>query len=179
MPTGHIMMAMGLDGFVARPDHQLDWLEKQSTEDEDHGFVAFQDSVDVIVMGSGSYRTVPGFGAWPYAKPVVVLSQTMNTDDIPDDLRGKVEVSDLALEDLMTNFEARGFHRVYVDGGAIIRSFLKAGLVEDMRITLVPILIGEGIRIFGETEGDADLELVSVSSFPSGLVDLDYRLKAA
>lgn len=179
MPTGHIMMAMSLDGFVARPDHRLDWLEKQPTADEDHRFVAFQDSVDVIVMGSGSYRTVLGFGAWPYAKPVVVLSRTMNADDIPEDLRGKVEVSDLAPEDLMTNFEARGFNRVYVDGGAIIRSFLKAGLVEDMRITLVPILIGEGIRIFGETESDVDLELVSFSSFPSGLVDLDYRLNAA
>ena len=179
MPTGHIMMAMSLDGFVARPDHRLDWLEKQPTTDEDHGFVAFQDSVDVIVMGSGSYRTVLGFGAWPYAKPVVVLSRTMKADDIPDDLRDKVEVSDVVPDELMTSFNARGFNRVYVDGGAIIRSFLKAGLVEDMRITLVPILIGEGIRIFGETEGDIDLELVSVNSFPSGLVDLDYRLKAA
>ncbi|ATG35921.1 MULTISPECIES: dihydrofolate reductase family protein [Phaeobacter] len=179
MPTGHIMMAMSLDGFVARTDHRLDWLEKQPTEEEDHGFAAFQDSVDVIVMGSGSYRTVRGFGAWPYTKPVVVLSRTMTAAEIPDHLRDKVEVSDLAPEDLMKSFDARGFNRVYVDGGAIIRSFLKAGLVEDMRITLVPILIGEGIRIFGETEGDVDLELVSVNSFPSGLVDLDYRLKAA
>ncbi|WP_281973213.1 dihydrofolate reductase family protein [Ruegeria faecimaris] len=177
MPTGHIMMAMSLDGFVARPDHRLDWLEKQPTADEDHGFAAFQSSVDVIVMGSGSYRTVLGFGEWPYKKPVVVLSRSMKPSGIPDELRDRVEVSDKTPTDLMEDFGARGYNRVYVDGGAIIQSFLKAGLIEDMRITLVPILIGEGIRIFGETEGDVDLELVSVSSFSSGLVDLDYRLK--
>ncbi len=171
------MMAMSLDGFVARSDHRLDWLDKQPTKDEDHGFTAFQDSVDVIVMGSGSYRTVRGVGAWPYTKPVVVLSCSMTADDIPNDLREKVEVSDKTPTELMKSFDARGFSRVYVDGGAIICSFLKAGLIEDMRITLIPILIGEGIRIFGETQGDVDLELVSVSSFPSGLVDLEYRLK--
>ncbi|NVO58088.1 dihydrofolate reductase family protein [Rhodobacteraceae bacterium B1Z28] len=177
MPTGHIMMAMSLDGFVARPDHRLDWLEKQPTKDEDHGFVAFQDGVDVIVMGSGSYRTVRDFGEWPYTKPVVVLSRSMTANDIPEDLRDKLEVSDKAPADLMKNFDARGFNRVYVDGGAIIRSFLKAGMVEDMRITLVPILIGDGIRLFGETQGDVDLELVSVNNFPSGLVDLEYKLR--
>ena len=95
MPTGHIMMAMSLDGFVARSDHTLDWLEKQSTEGEDHGFEAFQESVDVIVMGSGSFRTVLGFGEWPYVKPVVVLSRSMASDDVPENLRDKVEITSL------------------------------------------------------------------------------------
>lgn len=179
MPTGHIMMAMTLDGFVARADHTLDWLDKQPAGDEDHGFAEFQDSVDAIVMGSGSYRTVRGFGTWPYAKPVVVLSRSMTPDDIPEELNSKVEVSSLNPSELMESLNERGFNRVYVDGGAIIRSFLKAELVHDMRITMVPILIGNGIRIFGDTEGDIDLELISVKSFPSGLVDMDYKLKDA
>ena len=74
MATGHIMMAMTLDGFVARSDHSLDWLLKQPTQDEDHGFEAFLDSVDVLVMGSGSLKTVLSFDEWPYTKPVVVAN---------------------------------------------------------------------------------------------------------
>ncbi len=179
MPTGHIMMAMSLDGFVARPDHTLDWLEKQQTEGEDHGFDAFQSSVDVIVMGSGSLRTLLGFGSVPYSKPVVVLSRTMSQDDLPEDVREKVEILALEPHDLMAEFSKRGYRRVYVDGGAIIQSFLKAGLIADMQITIVPILIGEGIRIFDNTGADTDLELVSTEPFPSGLVDLVYKVKAA
>ena len=178
MPTGHIMMAMSLDGFVARPDHTLDWLDKQQSEGEDHGFDAFQNSIDVIVMGSGSYRTVLGFGEWPYAKPVVVLSQSMTPEDVPENIRGKVEIMALGPVELMANFATRGIERVYVDGGAVIQSFLKAKLVSDMRITIVPILIGEGIRIFNNVGGDTDLELISSEQFPSGLVDLVYNVKA-
>lgn len=173
------MMAMSLDGFVARPNHTIDWLDKQQTEGEDHGFEAFQDSVDVIVMGSGSLRTVLGFGAWSYSKPVVVLSRTMNEHDLPDFARGKVEFLRLNPHELMAEFSTRGFGRVYVDGGAIIQSFLKAGLIADMKITIVPILIGEGVRIFDHTGSDTDLELVSTEQFPSGLVDLFYKVKAA
>lgn len=179
MPTGHIMMAMSLDGFVARSDHTLDWLEKQATEGEDHGFEAFQESVDVIVMGSGSFRTVLGFGEWPYVKPVVVLSRSLASEDVPENLRDKVEITTLKPEALMKAFAERGFQRVYIDGGAVIRSFMKATLIADMKISIVPILIGEGIRIFDDSRGDTDLELVSIEKFPSGLVDLVYKVKTA
>lgn len=177
MPTGHIMMAMSLDGFVARPNHTLDWLDKQQTEGEDHGFDAFQNSVDVILMGTGSFRTLLGFEGWVYKKPVVVLSRSITQEDIPKALTGKVEISTLGPEALMVAFAERGVKRVYVDGGAIIQTFLSARLIEDMKITIVPILIGDGIRIFDNTGGDLDLELVSAEQFPSGLVDLFYKVK--
>ncbi len=178
MPTGHIMMAMSLDGFVARKDHRLDWLEKQPVGDEDHGFVEFQESVDVIVMGSGSFRTVLGFGEWPYSKPCIVLSHSMTIDDIPEALQDKVELSNEAPEELMDRLSSHGLERVYVDGGAVIQSFLQAGLIQEMKITIVPILLGDGIRIFGETDRDIDLELISATPFPSGLVDMIYKVKA-
>ena len=177
MPTGHIMMAMTLDGFVARPDHNLDWLMIQDTGNEDHGFAEFQDSMDVIVMGSGSLKTVLGFEEWPYQKPVVVLSRSMSQDDLPENLRDKIEFSQLPPRELMASFQARGFDRVYVDGGAIIRSFLSDGLVADMKIAIVPILIGQGIRIFGNLDRDLDLELLGTEAFNSGLVELRYRVK--
>lgn len=179
MPTGHIMMAMSLDGFVARKDHSLDWLNKQPSNEEDHGFFEFMDSVDALVMGSGSLRTVLGFGEWPYSKPVVVLSRSMTQQDLPEQLKDKVEILASDPSELWEIFEKRGYERVYVDGGAIIQSFLKAGFVQDMKITVVPILIGDGIRIFGETDSDIDLELISTTPFPSGLVDLVYKVKGA
>ncbi|WP_120499484.1 dihydrofolate reductase family protein [Roseovarius sp. EL26] len=177
MITGHIMMAMTLDGFVARKDHSLDWLMKQNTTDEDHGFTAFMDSIDVLVMGSGSFKTVLGFDEWPYDKPVIVLSRSLTQSDIPTHLQDKVEISMLAPTALMAELESRGHKRVYVDGGAIIQSFLSDGLIESLKITTVPILIGDGIRIFSTLNADIDLRLESVTEYPSGLVTKQYSVQ--
>lgn len=177
MPTGHIMMAMSLDGFVARKDHTLDWLMKLDTEGDDFGFAEFLDRIDVIVMGSGSFKTVLGFKEWPYDKPVVVLSKSLAETDIPDALRDKVELSKLSPNDIMEELGRRGFRRVYVDGGAIIQSFLRAGHIEDMQIAIAPILIGEGIRMFGALEHDLDLHLRDVAHFKSGLIQMRYTVQ--
>ena len=83
MTTGHVFMAISLDGFVARQDNQIDWLTKQKTESEEHGYAEFEASVDGIIMGSGSYKNVLTFGGWHYKKPVVVMSKTMSQADIP------------------------------------------------------------------------------------------------
>ncbi|WP_281928341.1 dihydrofolate reductase family protein [Roseibium album] len=174
MPTGHTMMAMSLDGFVARKDHTLDWLMKLDTEGEDYGFAAFQNSIDVIVMGSGSFRTVLGFGEWPYRKPVIVMSRSLADDEIPEDVKSKVELSRLSPAELMSSLGERGIGRVYVDGGAIIRSFMREGLIADMRVAIAPVLIGEGIRMFGELDRDIDLRLESVDRFKSGLIHMYY-----
>ncbi|MEP3277677.1 MAG: dihydrofolate reductase family protein [Stappiaceae bacterium] len=176
MSTGHVMMAITLDGFVARKDHALDWLMKQKTQDEDHGFEAFLASIDVIVMGSGSYRTVLGFGAWPYDKPVVVMSNSMARDDIPPELQDKVEITGLAPLALMDELHAKGRERVYVDGGAVVQSFMRLGLVDDLKLAIVPILIGEGIRLFGDLTDDIDLKLLDSKAFPSGLVEMRYSV---
>jgi len=170
------MMAMTLDGFVARKNHTLDWLEKLDTAGEDHGFTEFMDSVEVIVMGSGSYKTVLGFGEWPYTKPVVVLSRSLVQADVPDALQGKVEIMSLEPVDLMHVLGERGAKRVYVDGGAIIQSFLRKGLIADMKVAIVPILIGDGIRLFGELDKDIDLALEGISEFKSGLIQMRYRI---
>ena len=177
LPVGQAMMAISLDGFVARPDHRLDWLMRLDTDGEDHGFEAFQDSVDAIVMGANSFRSVLGFGHWAYRKPVVVLSSRMHDADVPARLSGKAEISRLSPRDVMTELGRRGAGRVYVDGAAVIRSFLEAGLIAEMRIALAPVLIGEGIRLFGPLGADIPLTLCDVQQFPSGLVQMRYRLE--
>lgn len=170
-------MATSLDGFVAREDHKLDWLMKQDTQGEDHGYDAFIESVDGIIMGSGSFRTVIGFEEWPYTIPVVVMSQTLTSRDVPARLQGKVKLSALEPQELLARLESEGWERAYIDGGKIVQTFLRLGLIEDLVLTTAPILIGKGKRLFGPGDRDIDLGLVSSKSFASGLVQSHYRVK--
>ena len=176
MASGHVFMAMSLDGFVARTDHAIDWLEKQQTVGEDHGYDDFMASVDGLVMGSGSFKKVLTFQSWPYIKPVIVMSKSLTTDDVPQDLGGKVEISRLSPEELLLSLNQRGWGRAYVDGGRLVQSFIQAGLIKDMTVTIIPILIGDGLRMFGTLDRDVDLELVGSRAFESGLVTNEYRL---
>lgn len=177
MTTGHVFIATSLDGYVAGTDHRLDWLMKQPTEGEEQGYDEFIDSVDGLVMGRGSYETVLGFGEWPYKKPVYVMSKTLSQSDVPEALQGSVHITDLEPPALMKWLDESGWIRAYVDGGKVVQSFVRAGLIEDFIVTTVPVLIGDGVRLFGEIESDIDLEFVSVKSFPSGLVQSKYRVK--
>jgi dihydrofolate reductase len=178
MTTGHVFIATSLDGFVARKDHQLDWLMKQDTQGDDQGYSEFSESIDGLVMGRGSYETLLGFDQeWPYAKPVIVLSRSLLQSDVPANLDGKVEVSALEPSELMKRLGGDGWSRAYIDGGKVVQSFIRLGLVEDIILTTIPILIGDGLRLFGEMEGDIDLELLASKSFNSGLVQSHYRLK--
>lgn len=176
MTTGHMFMAMSLDGFVARENFGLDWLMKQKTDGEEHGHAEFMESVDGLVMGSGSFRTMQSFDAWPYEKPVVVLSKTMKPDDIPEELRQTVTVSALTPRQIMTFLSEKGWKRAYIDGGKIIQSFMRERLIADMTVTIVPILIGEGKRMFGALEADIDLRLLESKSFPSGLITSRFEV---
>ena len=90
MPTGHVFIGTSLDGFISRKDGSLDWLILPEHKDEDHGYTAFIQKIDAIVMGRGSYEAVLGFDAWPYDKPVLVLSRQLAGTEPPQALRGKV-----------------------------------------------------------------------------------------
>jgi dihydrofolate reductase len=174
--TGHIYMATSLDGFVARNDHSLDWLMKQKTEGEDLGFDDFMASVDGLIMGSGSFKTVLAFESWPYQKPVIVMSHSLVEEDIPVELKDKVRLTQLSPQELMLSLEKEGWRRAYVDGGKLVQSFIRSGLIQDMTITFIPILIGEGVRLFGPVDNDIDLELIKSESFGSGLVQNYYKI---
>lgn len=176
MTSGHVYIATSLDGFVARKNHQLDWLMKHETPGEDLGYDAFMASVDGLVMGRGSYETVLGFGQWPYEKPVVVMSKTLSAADLPPELEGKVRFSELDPPELMQSLEAQGWSRAYIDGGKLVQSFIRCGLIEDVILTTIPILIGEGLPLFGPVESDIDLELLSSTPFKCGFVQTHYRV---
>jgi dihydrofolate reductase len=178
VPSCHVFIATSLDGYIARADGALDWLVPFQG-DGDNGFSDFIAEIDGIVMGRGTFESVLGFGEWPYALPVVVMSRSMTAADLPAHLAGKVEVTPDAPQDVMRDLSARGWHRVYVDGGRIVQAFLNAALVTDMAIFRMPVLLGAGRPLFGEFSSDIRLETLGAVVLPTGAVRTDYRVLAA
>ncbi len=176
MATAHVFIATSLDGFIARSDGDIDWLLQRDDQSEDHGYPAFIADKDVIVMGRGSYEKELTFDAWFYDRPVVVLSQQLADSPVPEELEGKVRFSSLTPAGLMEELERQGVRRVYIDGGQLVQSVLRDGLVADMVITTVPVLIGSGRPLFGALAQDIELKLVTSRCFPSGLVQSTYQL---
>ncbi len=178
MPTGHVFIATSLDGFIARLDGSLDWLILPEHEGEDHGYTAFIQGIDAIIMGRGTYETVSAFDPWPYDKPVLVLSRQLAGTTPPEALRGKVTFADLTPGVAMEHLGQQGASRVYVDGGQIVQAFLREGLVADMVLSRIPVLLGEGRSLFGATGRDIPFAHEETRSFPSGLVQSRYRVRS-
>ena len=177
MTTGHIFIGISLDGFIARRNHDIGWLTEYPTLGEDHGFNAHMDRVDAVVMGRGTFEVIKDMQPWYYAKPVVVLSHSLRQSALAEDIADKVEILEASPQAAMDMFAARGWSRVYVDGGQVIQSFLRAGLISDMVISRIPVLIGDGIPLFGALDADMVLDHVETRSFPSGMVQSVYRVK--
>ncbi len=169
---GSVFVGTSLDGFIARTDGSLDFLE--SGGGEPHGFEEFLASVDALVMGRNTYDIVLEFGSWPYGeKPVFVLSSG-NIESPP--AGAIVERMSGNPVDIATDITAQGIEHVYVDGGVTILQFLRAGLIQRLIITRVPVLIGSGIPLFGEIEHDVALRHVATRHFASGLVQSEYEV---
>ncbi|KGP03272.1 dihydrofolate reductase family protein [Alcaligenes phenolicus] len=178
MSTAHVFIGTSLDGFIAKPDGDIAWLLERSDPAEDHGYMAFIADKDAVVMGRGTYEKVLTFDVWPYQLPVVVLSRQLADTSVPEHLQGKVRFSRQTPEQLMEQLAAENLQRIYVDGGQLIQSFLRAGLVHEMILSTMPVLIGEGRRLFGDVNQDMDWRLLSSQSFPSGLVQSRYQFKS-
>ncbi|WP_024560270.1 dihydrofolate reductase family protein [Franconibacter pulveris 601] len=176
MVTTHVFIAVSLDGYIARQDGDIDWLLQRDDPTEDHGYAAFIADKDWIVMGRGSYEKVLTFDEWPYDRPVLVLSRQLTGTPVPEKLKGKVQFSSRTPAEVLADLAAQNVHRVYIDGGQVIQSFLREGLVADIVITTIPVLLGSGKPLFGSLTGDINLTLLSSRSFPSGLVQSHYRL---
>ena len=171
-----VFIAISLDGYIAREDGGLDWLETANatvTDGEDCGYAHFMRSVDAIVMGRKSYEKVRSFGEWPYGDTaVVVLSR--NAPEIPESLSATVSHSSETPEVLCQRLAGQGNERLYIDGGITIQRFLTAGLITDLTITTIPVILGGGIPLFGQLDGDIALKHVSTTSYDFGFVQSTY-----
>jgi dihydrofolate reductase len=176
MTTGHVFIAASLDGYIARPDGDVSWLTPKGAEAEDHGYDAFYASIDGIVMGRGTWDLVSRFDPWPYDKPVIVLSAQMTQSDIALQHAGRVTIWNAPPSEVMRRLADQGWRRAYIDGGKVVQSFLAAGLIADMVVTRIPVLLGDGIPLFGRGVRDIPLIHQRTQSFASGLVQSHYRI---
>jgi dihydrofolate reductase len=165
-----VFVGASVDGFIARPDGALDWLPAVS---EEHGFTELMATVDAMVIGRGTFETVLGFTDWPYGQtPVIVLSsRPLDLSALRDH---PVEQMSGEPTEIVARLEARGVKHIYVDGGITIQRFLRAGMIQRLIVTRVPVLIGQGIPLFGALDADVRLRHVRTRDFPSGLVQTEY-----
>jgi len=167
-----VFIATSLDGFIARRDGGIDWLSIVETPGEDYGYARFFADVDALILGRGTYDTVLAFPAWPYGdKRCIVLTHGSRESRHGERFHAG------ALGPLLEALHAAGVRRIYVDGGAVIRSFLREGLIDDITLSIVPILLGDGIPLFDASVPTRRLRLVASQGFPSGLVQLRYDVK--
>jgi dihydrofolate reductase len=173
-----VFIATSLDGFIARPDGAIDWLPTGAdTKFEDYGYAELMKSVDALVMGRKTFETVRGFGGeWPYGtKPVIVLSS--KKVEIPKELSKSVTYMSGNINAIREILATRDVKHIYVDGGVTIQRFINAGAIDRLIITRIPVLIGEGIPLFGKLEnGDVHLAHIGTKSYPSGLVQSEYTV---
>lgn len=177
-PTASVFIATSLDGFIARPDGDLSWLDHANQlvpPGTDLGFESFLRSIDALVMGRASFEKVLTLGPWPYGDTRVVVL-TRRPLAIAPALAHTVSASSEEPAALCERLAAEGAPRLYVDGGLTVQRFLAAGLIDELTITIVPVLLGDGLRLFGPLPGDRPLRLVDVTHFDFGFVQLRYRL---
>ncbi len=169
-----VFIAVSLDGFIARLGGGLDWLldARHELKGEDYGYADFNKDVDALVMGRGSYDKALEFEKWPYpAQRVVVM--THKPLAAADD---RVEVSALTPQQLVHELSAQGCRKIYLDGGRLIQAFLREKLVSDLTITRLPVLIGEGLPLFGALDRDVLLRHTETQSWPNGFVQSRYEV---
>jgi dihydrofolate reductase len=173
--TVSVFMGISVDGFIARPNGALDFLPAGGGEP--HGYNEFIATVDALVIGRKTFETVLAFPEWPYGdKRVVVLST--RPVDFSKVRGGVVEQMAGTPAEIVAKLAASGVRHLYVDGGITVQGFLRAGLVQRLTITRVPVLIGEGIPLFGSLPKDVRLQHVATQHYPSGLVKSEYRVAA-
>ena len=171
-----VYIAASLDGFIARSDGSIDWLDVAGSEEAEQSmsdFLTLLDNVDCLVMGRKTFDTVKEFSPWPYGTlPVIVLSSTLSS---PPEIEGaSIGIRSAQPADLVRDLEGEGFGRIYIDGGATIHGFLREGLVDRMTLATVPILLGSGRPLFPEMENELRFKLESSVSLDSGIVKSTY-----
>lgn len=165
-------VAISADGYIADKEGGIDWLEAYNAESVDYGYTDFYNSIEVLIIGRRTFDQVRSFGSWPYAgKRCIVLTRSPLDFDLPD-----VEAS-FSPEEAVTKLRQAGVNNVWLVGGAsLATAFLTSGLIDDIILTVMPILLGDGIKLFdGNFDKPMMLDLVKKIDFDNGVVQLNYE----
>ncbi len=163
-----VFVGVSLDGFIARPNGDLDWLMGEGGGDSaEYGYNEFIADIDAIVMGRRTFEKVLTFDKWYYGgKRVAVLSNRPLDLSLARDRGGVVELMGGSPTETVSKLAASGARRLYIDGGITIQQFLRAGLIHRLIISRLPVLIGEGIPLFGSLPRDIRLSHIATRTYP-------------
>ena len=173
--ANRVFIACSLDGYISDKNDGLDWLQSIPNPDHlDMGWGEFIAGIDAIVMGRKTFERVCGFDCpWPYPKPVFVLSNSMTS--VPREYEGKAELIKGSLTDVLATVHERGYSELYIDGGTTVQNFLREDLVDELIITVIPVLLGGGSPLFGELPEPMDFEHLRTEVLLNAIVQNHYR----
>jgi dihydrofolate reductase len=171
MPQVIYYVATSLDGYIAIPDGGLEWLAPFEGMGQDYGYDEFYSSVDAVLLGSRTYEKSLTFGAWPFPeKPCWVFSRRGIAAAEPD-----VVITSDSPDQLMAELEERGVRRAWlVGGGALAGSFREHRLITEYIVSVIPVILGEGIPLFASSGEREYLQLADSRSYQNGVVQLRY-----
>ena len=170
-----VFVAKSLDGFIAGKNGELDWLTSiPNPEKIDMGFNSLMNEIDAIVMGRTTFEMVCSFeGKWPYNKHVIVLSHSIT--EIPEKLKDKASLLSGNVHEVLNKIHEKGFYTLYIDGGRTVQNLLKENLIDELRITTIPILLGEGISLFDYLPKSLNFSHIKTEVFLNQLVQSHYK----
>jgi len=170
-----VYVGTSLDGFIARKDGDIDWLVKYQNKEVHDSYKEFMNRIDAMVIGRGTFEKVITFREWPYEKKVFVLSNSLK--QLPEIAKEKAILVAMNPAEVLSYLSEKGYSTIYIDGGKVIQSFLRADLIDELIITRVPELIGSGIPLFGDLDNDLQFEHISTNIYSDGLVKNHYKRK--
>ncbi len=170
-----LYIGMSLDGYIAKDEDDIDFLSVVDTPGEDFGYYDFVQNVDTVIWGRKTYDKLLSFNLpeFPHKdKKVFVLSRTRTGDD------GNVEYFNGELADLIAMLRTQEGKHIYCDGGGeVVFELLRDRLIDELRVSVVPHLVGHGVRLFKDGFPEQGLTFKSSTTYPSGLVHLRYEVR--
>lgn len=166
-----LFIAMSLDGFIARPNDDLDWLNVVTKAGEDYGYSAFTQTVDTILLGRRTYEKVLSLvEKYPHNnKTTYVITRTTQPN------QENIVFYTKSINNLICELKQQTGENIYCDGGAMLsQTLIREKLIDEMIISIIPILLGEGIRLFDNDSNIKHLKLKDTKHFDTGLVQLHY-----
>ncbi len=173
-----VFIGKSLDNYIAGKQGELDWLDMiPNPEQNDMGYYKLMEEVDALIMGRTTFETVLGFGIdWPYEKHVFVLSNSLKT--IPEGLKDKVTLLSGSEKEVLKIIHKKGFLNLYIDGGKVIQNFLKQDLIDELRISTLPIILGDGIPLFDVLPKSLEFAHLKTEVFLEEIVHSCYERKS-
>lgn len=169
-----LFIAMSLDGYIAKPNDDLSFLKLVDKDGEDYGYTKFTDTIDTLIIGRKTYDYVlKEIGASHYdngKRDVYVITRTERPQV------GRTIFYTGNITELVERLKAENGKNIYCDGGAeVINELLKHDLIDELIISIIPVLLGNGTRLFKDDRPEQVLEFVSAKSFDTGLTQLHYK----